>query len=117
MALEHLGATYDPAWFEEACLRARHGMELLDERGPEGWRGRVNIPALDMGHGTRDILGQLYGSYYRGMVALFGEDWADRHSERDAVTGKSYLYFGFAPVLEISRPMLTNAWRKELWSQ
>lgn len=116
MALEHLSAAYDPFWFGEACRRAQEGMQLLDERGPEGWRDHLNILALDMGHGTRDVLGQLYGSYYRGMVAMFGEEWADRDPEVDPHTGKAYSAFGFAPLLNITRPMLTNAWRKELWS-
>jgi hypothetical protein len=117
MALEHLGATHDPDWFAEACRRARNGMALLDERGPAGWRTDINIPALDMGHGLRDVLGQLYGSYNRGMSALFGEDWADRPDEKDEKTGRSYSAFGFAPFLGMTRFVLTDAWKKELWSR
>jgi hypothetical protein len=116
MALEHLSETHNPFWFEEATRRARLGMQLLDERGPADWRARVNVLALDMGHALRDVLGQLYGSYHRGMCALFGEDWWTRDTATDPQTGNSYSAFGFEPVLAISRFMLTDAWRKELWS-
>lgn len=107
---------YPPFWWEEARRRARNGIALLDERGPADWRQQVHILALDMGHPARDLLGQLYGSYYRGMTALFGEDWDARPQDVDAQSGKSFAWFGFAPVSEISSPMLTNAWRKELWA-
>jgi hypothetical protein len=107
---------YPPFWWREARRRARNGIALLNERGPEGWLRRVNVLALDMGHPSRDLLGQLYESYYRGMTALFGDDWDQRIGEVDQGTGKSFAWFGFAAVSEISCPMLTNAWRKELWA-
>lgn len=107
---------YPPFWWEEARRRARNGIALLNERGPEDWRQRVHILALDMGHPSRDLLGQIYESYYRGMTALFGEDWDVQFGEVDPRSGKALSWFGFAPVSEISRPMLTNAWRKELWA-
>lgn len=111
MRLEYLSETHDPFWFAEACRRVQQGIALLDERGPEGWRQRINILALDMGHPFRDVLGQLYGSYHRGMCALFGEDW----SALDPKTGRSVTSFGFEPFLKASKFMMTDAWRKELW--
>jgi hypothetical protein len=116
MATEHLGATHDPFWFSEACRRAVVGMELLDQRGPAGWLGTINIPALDMGHPSRDVLGQLYGSYNRGMAALFGDDWDVRKPEADLATGLPYVAYGFAPALGMTRWVLTDAWKKELWA-
>ena len=114
---EHLGATHDPFWFEEARRRAQLGMVLLDDRGPEGWRDTININALDMGHPARDVLGQLYGSYNRGMCALFGDSWAERRPEVDPETEQAYVAFGFAPLLGMTRFVLTDAWKKELWSR
>lgn len=117
MAVEHLAETHDPFWFGEARRRARAGMALLDERGPASWPSRVHITALDLGHPSRDVLGQLYGTYNRGMAALFGDDWDTRPEEVDPVTGKPYVAFGFAPVLQMTRWLLTDAWKKELWSR
>jgi hypothetical protein len=117
MTLERLSETHDPDWWAEALRRVRNGMALLDERGPAGWRSQVNINALDMGHGLRDVLGQLYGTFHRGMCALFGEDWGDRRPEIDLLSGRTYNSFGFMPVFGISKFLLTDAWRHELWSQ
>jgi hypothetical protein len=116
MALEHLSEAHSPFWFEEASRRVANGMALLDERGPDGWRPRMNIVALDMGHPTRDVLGQLYGTFHRGMIALFGESWATRIPEVDEITQRPYTWFGFEPVSQITRFMLTDAWRKALWT-
>lgn len=40
--------------------RVARGIALLDERGPEGWRDRVNLDDLDMINPRRCVLGQVY---------------------------------------------------------
>jgi hypothetical protein len=119
MVLDDLSAPHDPDWFVEAGSRARNGITLLNERGSNVWVTKVNIVALDMGHGSRDILGQIYGSYNRGMAALFGDDWDIRSDDNDPKTGRPYVAFGFAvsPLLpQITKFMLTDAWKKALWT-
>jgi hypothetical protein len=116
MSLDHLSETHNSFWFAEACRRARKGIDLLDERGPAGWRERLHPLSLDMGSGIRDVLGQLYGSFHRGMCALFGDEWADREPMTDPQTDLHISAFGFMPFLEVSKFMLTDAWRKELWT-
>lgn len=45
------------------------GSALLDERNP-GWYHRVNLGPLNMHHAKYCVLGQVYGSYYYGSLAL-----------------------------------------------
>lgn len=45
------------------------GMALLDEKAP-GWREKVNLDKLNMGGCVRCVLGQVYGFFDDGLVAL-----------------------------------------------
>ncbi len=46
------------------------GIALLDEKQP-GWRERINLSALDMGHCGQCILGQVFGDYEIGVNHFF----------------------------------------------
>lgn len=45
------------------------GVALLDEHN-EGWWANIDLSRLDLDSPTNCILGQLYGTYYRGREAL-----------------------------------------------
>lgn len=52
-------------------LAAKAGAAYLDSwlRG-RGWRGRINIERFDMNRSSDCVLGQLFGSYLRGLEKL-----------------------------------------------
>lgn len=46
------------------------GIALLNERGPEGWRGRVNLERLNLRDYKECLLAQLYGTFADGVKQL-----------------------------------------------
>jgi hypothetical protein len=54
---------------EEADRRVAVGERLLDQRVP-GWRRVVDGDALDLASCERCVLGQVFGDYERGLIAL-----------------------------------------------
>jgi hypothetical protein len=60
----------DQSALDEITGYVRAGIDLLDEKGPAGWRNLINWDIVDMGHGQRCILGQVYGDYIIGMDDL-----------------------------------------------
>jgi len=48
----------------------RRGSELLDERGPKNWRQKIDPSTLDLATTDCCLLGQIYGSYGRGVQKL-----------------------------------------------
>lgn len=58
-----------------ARARALAGAQKLTahEKGG-GWAGRVNLKTLEVDSCTTCVLGQLYGTYYRGLMELGFED-------------------------------------------
>jgi len=64
-------------------LVVERGFRLLDEMGPENWRGQIDWANLDMMSATKGVLGQLYGAYEDGLDALILSD-------------ESAIYYGFA---------------------
>ncbi|MFC3454061.1 hypothetical protein [Amycolatopsis speibonae] len=53
---------------ESLSARVRRGVALLDEKVP-GWHQRVG-PDLNMGYPHTDVLGKVFGSFYRGRLEL-----------------------------------------------
>lgn len=53
--------------------RYERGARLLDRRCP-GWYERIDITKLDMKSGQYCVLGQLFGSFMRGLRKLGIED-------------------------------------------
>lgn len=78
------------------------GMRLLDERGPESWRDRIDLQTLQIEGTQRCVLGQLYGGFNRGLAEL----------------GVSYepdvSRFGFAAPMDVTYAELNEAWRLAL---
>lgn len=87
------------------------GMALLDQKGPEDWRGKIECDTLDMQSCFDCILGQLYGEYADGLQHLTrtGETtFARRHGfevtmNEDEEDGVTSLY-----------AQLDEAWRQAL---
>jgi hypothetical protein len=78
------------------------GVVLLNERVPN-WKPKVNGELLDMDSPYRDILGQLFGSYHRGLGWL-------------GLGSKDSVYYGFNPP-EDSKQLyldLTQLWKEQL---
>lgn len=50
-------------------VNVQRGAELLDERLP-GWRDEIDQDFLDLGNTCNCVLGQLFGSYDRGVKVL-----------------------------------------------
>lgn len=48
---------------------AVRGAALLDERLP-GWRAEIDVDRLDLGNTCNCVLGELFGSYDRGLKML-----------------------------------------------
>jgi hypothetical protein len=85
------------------------GIELLDRRGPEGWRQLLNPERLDISQPEDCVLGQLYGSYYAGCRALdlFLTDPADYGLVCTGAYGQRGCYC----------PALTRIWVEVLRSE
>ena len=79
--------------------RVRTGVALLDEKVP-GWFERIDLDRLDMDSCARCVLGQLFGSFVRGSLAV-GFDM----SGNDEVAAGFDLYYG-----EIGYRTLTRLW-------
>ena len=55
---------------------------LLDKTLPD-WFSRVDLAALDMASPTRDVLGQLFGTAGRGLLAVMAANPSVRFSSAD----------------------------------
>lgn len=86
--------------------RVAAGAEFLDTRRPD-WYLHVNTETLHMGSFTADVLGQLYGSYLEGLVALFGMDVTVDDSESYGFTADDL------PPEKID-DLLTGFWSEEV---
>jgi len=78
--------------------RIRRGVALLDREVPD-WHERVSIDRLNVISDNYCVLGQLFGSYQVGLIAL------------DLVGGVAH---GFAPARGDCVSDLEQAWREEL---
>lgn len=65
---------------------AHAGADLLDRRDPDWWR-YIDAGTLDLKSTSDCVLGQIYGGYSQGTMAVFGEDYSDAPFEHgfDAV--------------------------------
>jgi hypothetical protein len=77
------------------------GIALLDEKGPENWRGKIDLGILNIDDHQDCILGQLYGRFG------YGSDHLGHPSLREN---------GFWPLIEIDdcANMLTEIWKEKL---
>ena len=80
--------------------RVDSGIALLDDRGPAGWRSRIDVDALDVGKTDNCVVAQVFGDYYRGINELdiglseagdvYGFD-AESHGEFKELTDAWYF--------------------------
>jgi hypothetical protein len=50
-------------------IRVKRGAEVLDAVRPD-WHHEIDLDHFDVGSGWNCVLGQLYGGYYAGLLAL-----------------------------------------------
>jgi hypothetical protein len=103
---------------DAACLeRVKRGMALLEKTHGFGWEEKIDLSALDISLGAACILGQLYGEYDDGVLALWGgegdlrenDDLARQHGFLDDRHG-----YDHDPRTIIAFSDLEDAWRCEL---
>ena len=71
----------------------RRGAALLDERGPAGWRDRLNRDRLYMHSVSQCVLGQLYGRFYHDINAYStGLDALGAPGNDDSFADNRYLW-------------------------
>jgi hypothetical protein len=87
--------------------RAAVGAALLDAEVP-GWAKRIELEELDLGSPHRCVLGQLYGSYARGLSAV-GLGWL--RGTRDGSRERGFTAY---PSEGDTFAELTAAWRGEV---
>jgi hypothetical protein len=88
--------------------RASNGFVFLNDRGPEGWRERIDLDRLDIDHAYFCVLGQVFADNDEGVD---GYEWAlaDFGFAGDA---EELIFNGFYSLREASEaPALTAAWR------
>lgn len=59
-----------PGTKDGAAEDVRAGMELLDERGPDGWERRIDLQRLNISSCEECVCGQLYGNYADALPKL-----------------------------------------------
>lgn len=82
--------------------RVALGIEFLDREGPDGWINKLDLDRLDVASVDDCPLGQLYGSYYRGVDELFGPGQYDSASP-----------YGFN-MSEMPAPEITAEWLRQI---
>lgn len=91
--------------------KVRTGAALLDDKFP-GWRELIDLRLLDVRSEFDCILGQLWGTYTRGLAEVFPNidfsDWQSKAVPRN---------YGFNyPQYEWGDHELDDAWKRELLS-
>lgn len=70
--------------------RVRRGHKLLLKMLGEGYWKKINMSTLDMGNASSCILGQLFGFYSDGLVAVGLPNMGSRFAQRAASYGFYY---------------------------
>lgn len=99
-------------------VRAKIGATVLDVLRP-GWAEEIDLAKLRMSSCQECVLGQLYGTYWKGAETLFvarstGEDPA---SSRDEGAHAAAIEAGFHnedPAGFLDYTQLTGAWKREI---
>jgi hypothetical protein len=100
---EVLARTKDPP-----SVRVARGVALLDERSFPDWRERIDVETLDL-RTPSCILGQLYGSYVDGHIAL-------DLGPNPALHGRAYGFFATAEKEPDWSEELKALWREAIAS-
>ena len=93
--------------------RVAQGVALLDRVAP-GWVDRINVDTLDVSHGGRCVLGQLYGLYTDGLgkLGLTTQQAADHGFQTTVIDGPDDLVAWLKAITENDYPALTAVWRR-----
>lgn len=87
----------------------KRGVALLDSK-VYGWREMVDPSILDMNHWERCVLGQVYGTYCRGV-----EDLGLVYSNEDEPHTSDTVSYGFLAMDEVEEGAFLGAlWKAEL---
>lgn len=90
----------------------RRGATMLDAMDPY-WHERLSVGVLDIASDRHCVLGQLYGHFTRGVLALFGTLYAD--SDYHGFSAFSAKDGGWGDVDEYQAwDDLRHAWRDEI---
>jgi hypothetical protein len=100
--------------------RVARGAELLDRVRP-GWAAKIAVDRLGMESCWRCLLGQLYGHYLDGVIALWGRAFVGQPAPGDPphvhgfvlVLG-DYEAFGGEAYYEVAYAALADRWRAEI---
>lgn len=93
--------------------RVRRGIALLDQAGPEGWRGMITLEFLSTANLRRCVLGQVYGEYSDGAYEL-GLDGYSRFEQAIAARHGFDIGGRDAGVVGYRYADLDRAWKLEL---
>lgn len=94
---------------KEAVARVERGAALLDEKGPDGWRDRIDLDRLNMSDTSWCVLGQVYsgvttwGGYGEGLRVLGVTPWP-------AGNARGPGYYGFDETTRADLHALDRAW-------
>ena len=97
-----------PPFYRHLELKVDNGVALLDRHEP-GWHHHIDLSDLDICSANRCIMGQLYGSYERGVRYMSEREGMDTYVRRlDAVK------YGFAADGQRCYEVLTAIWRRRV---
>lgn len=100
------------ARIEEECrARAEDGALLLDEHDPK-WAEKITRP-ISMILSTECVLGQLYQSYGRGHIEVFG-DVNDNSERSPGWEERDGIHYGFLARSTQEAKLLRVAWEQEI---
>lgn len=86
--------------------RVKRGAEMLDEYGPEKWWDKIDVDTLSIMCPANCVLGQVYGSYGRGLKKLRLKNVSVAPTKQGLNT--------FSPYWPEQSFMLRDAWIEEV---
>lgn len=95
-------------------LRVKKGAAILDQKFPD-WIWRINIDELDIQNSKYCVLGQLFGSYTKGLKKIgFDNDWKEYHYGFLDITGVLLPQWFWNNVPNWFGVKLSKCWKKYL---
>lgn len=99
--------------YDDALAAARSGAALLDKKEP-GWKDKIDLAKLDLADGCLCVLGQVYGMFEDGEIAL-GIDQSQ--AARRGFVAPAALTIQYVPERwRAEYEFLDKAWREVLAS-
>lgn len=106
-------AKWESASMNELLERVERGARFMDIFQPD-WYVRVDTDYLDLSHPRECVLGQLYGSFGKGLAAIRASDWG-----MDSVRSQIDWSFnnGFSDYSGERYGTMTELWREQVRSR